>query len=158
MRSFNNLCGLLAPEGELAIYVYKKKAPAREFIDDYIREHIATLPYEEAMASAAEITEFGRALSEAGLKVRVPNVALMGIEAGEYDVQRLIYHFFAKCYWNPNVSHQENVLVNYDWYHPQIATRHTLTEVEDWFAAAGLNIEHRCVDFYGITIRGRKIT
>ena len=155
VRAFNNLRGLLTPGGELAIYVYKQKAPAREFVDDYVRDRIAALPYEQAMAHATQITEFGRALTEAGLKVKVPQVDLLGIEAGEYDVQRLLYHFFAKCYWNPDVSHAENVLVNYDWYHPQLATRHTLEEVEGWFAAAGLDIEHRCVDFYGITVRGR---
>lgn len=155
VRSFNNLRGLLAPGGEIAIYVYKQKAPAREFVDDYVRDRIAALPYEQAMAHAAQITEFGRALTEAGLKVTVPQVDVLGIEAGEYDVQRLLYHFFAKCYWNPDISHEENVLVNYDWYHPQIATRHTLEEVEGWFAAAGLEIEHLCVDFYGITVRGR---
>lgn len=158
VRSFNNLRGLLAPGGELAIYVYKKKAPAREFVDDYVRDRIAALPYQQAMAHSAQITEFGRALTEAGLKVKVPQVELLGIEAGEYDVQRLIYHFFAKCYWNPGVSHEENVLVNYDWYHPQVATRHTLEEVEGWFAAAGLKIEQHCVDFYGITVRGRSIS
>ncbi len=154
-RGFRNLRGLLAPGGELAIYVYKQKAPVREFVDDYIRNRIAAMPYDEAMAQCRQITEFGKALSEAGLKVKVPAVESLGIEAGEYDVQRLIYHFFAKCYWNADVSHEENVLVNYDWYHPQIATRHTLTEVEGWFQAAGLEIEHRCVDFYGITVRGR---
>lgn len=154
-QGFRNLRGLLAPGGELAIYVYKQKAPVREFVDDYIRDRIAAMPYDEAMGKCRQITEFGKALSEAGLKVSVPAVELLGIEEGEYDVQRLIYHFFAKCYWNPDVSHEENVLVNYDWYHPQIATRHTLAEVEGWFEAAGLEIEHRCVDFYGITVRGR---
>ena len=155
VRAFNNLCGLLAPGGELAIYVYKQKAPVREFVDDYIRDRIAALPYEQAMMHSAQIAEFGRALSEARLKVVVPSVDLLGIEAGEYDVQRLLYHYFAKCYWNPDVSHEENVVVNYDWYHPQVATRHTLDEVKGWFSTAGLVIEHACVDFYGITIRGR---
>lgn len=154
-RGFRNLRELLAPGGELAIYVYKQKAPVREFVDDYIRNRIAAMPYDEAMAQCRQITEFGKALSEAGLKVSVPAVESLGIEAGEYDVQRLIYHFFAKCYWNADISREENVLVNYDWYHPQIATRHTLNEVEGWFEAAGLEIEHHCVDFYGITVRGR---
>lgn len=155
-QAFHNLCGILRPGGEIAIYVYKQKAPAREYVDDYVRSRIASMPYSEAMEQCRQITEFGRALSEAGLKVMVPKVDLLGVEAGEYDVQRLIYHCFAKCYWNPDVSHEENVLVNYDWYHPQIATRHTLSEVEGWFKAAGLDIQHRCVDFYGITVRGKK--
>lgn len=153
-KAFDNLRALLAPGGELAIYVYKEKAPAREYMDDYIRGKIADLPYKEAMEYCAQLTEFGKCLSQAGLKVSVPSVDLLGIEAGEYDVQRLIYHFFAKCYWNPNISEEENTLINYDWYHPNICTRHTLDEVENWFEAAGLEIVHRCVDFYGITVRG----
>ncbi len=136
--------------------MFIKKAPVREFVDDYIRDKIADLPYEEAMNYCAQITEFGKSLSELGLKVKVPSVELLGIEAGEYDIQRLIYHFFAKCYWNPSLSYEENVLINYDWYHPQIATRHTLEEVENWFSSIGLEIIHRCVDFWGITVRGRK--
>jgi SAM-dependent methyltransferase len=157
VRSFNNLRELLSPNGELAIYVYKEKAPAREFVDDYVRDQISGMSYKEAMAHSAQITDFGRALAEANLKVKVPQVDVLGIEAGEYDLQRLLYHFFAKCYWNPDVSYEENVLVNYDWYHPQVSTRHTLQEVETWFDQAGLKIEHRCVDFYGITVRGRNV-
>lgn len=154
-RAFHNLCGLLGPGGEIAIYVYKQKAPAREFVDDYVRGKIAELPYDEAMKQCAQITEFGKALTEAGLTVNVPSVDVLGIDKGTYDIQRLIYHFFAKCYWNPSIPYSENVMVNYDWYHPQLATRHTLAEVETWFSDAELDIVHRAVDFYGITVRGR---
>jgi SAM-dependent methyltransferase len=155
-RAFANLGGLLAPDGEIAIYVYRAKAPAREFVDDYVRRRITDLHYGEAVAHCHEITELGRALAESGAKVKVPTVRVLGIEAGEYDVQRFVYHFFAKCYWNPDVSFDENVMINYDWYHPQLASRHTLEEVLQWFAGAGLDVVHRHVDFYGITVRGRR--
>jgi len=155
-RAFANLCGLLAPGGEIAIYVYRTKAPVREFVDDYVRGRISGMAYEDASAHCREITELGKALAESGAKVKVPAVRVLGIEAGEYDVQRFLYHFFAKCYWNPGVSFDENVMINYDWYHPQLATRHTLAEVEGWFAAAGLDVVHRFTDFYGITVRGRR--
>jgi SAM-dependent methyltransferase len=104
--AFSNLRDLLAPGGEMAIYVYKQKAPAREHIDDYVRNKIASLPYDEAMKLCTQITDFGKSLAEAGVRVNVPSVELLGIEAGDYDVQRLIYHFFAKCYWNPDLSYQ----------------------------------------------------
>jgi SAM-dependent methyltransferase len=155
-RAFGNLCRLLDPEGEIAIYVYKQKAPVREFVDDLVRGKIAHLPYDEVVKHCRAITDLGRALSEARCEVEVPAVPLLGIEAGRYDVQRFIYHFFMKCYWNPAMSYGENVAVNYDWYHPQIATRHTLPEIEDWFATAGLEVVHRHTDFYGITVRGRR--
>jgi len=155
-RAFLNLCGLLEPGGEIAIYVYKAKAPVREFVDDYVRDRIAGLSYEEAMRVSREITELGRALSATGAKVRVPAVPLLGIEAGEYDVQRFLYHFFMKCYWNPDLPFEENAVINYDWYHPQLATRHSREEVEGWFRDAGLTVTQQCVDFYGITMRGRR--
>lgn len=153
-RAFMNLCTLLGAGGEIAIYVYKAKAPTREFVDDYVRDRIAKLNYDDAMKVCREITELGRALSKSNAKVQVPAVSLLGIEGGEYDLQRFIYHFFMKCYWNPDLAFEENAVINYDWYHPQLASRHTRAEVESWFHDAGLQITHSCVDHYGITMRG----
>ena len=154
-KSFSNLCEILAPGGEIAIYVYKLKAPVREYTDDYVRSQISHLPYEEALRHCAQITQLGKALSELQAKVVVPAVEVLGIEAGEYDVQRLVYHAFAKCFWNPELSVEANDVINYDWYHPQTATRHTLEEVRVWFDTAGLKINHEHVDPYGITVRGK---
>lgn len=154
--AFLNLCSQLGEKGEIAIYVYKKKAPLREYADDYVRDKISGMPYEEALSVMKEITEFGRILSELKVNVRVPEVAALGIEEGEYDIQRLIYHTFSKCFWNPSLSYDENVAINYDWYHPQLCTRHTLEEIESWYIDAKLEIVHRCVDHYGITVRGIK--
>lgn len=154
--AFSNLCRLLSPGGEIAIYVYKKKAPLREYTDDYIRDKVSSLSYEQAREAMKEITELGRVLTDLNVKAAIPEVKILGIEAGEYDIQRFIYHFFFKCFWNPAMSFEENTAINYDWYHPQLSSRHTLEEVESWFAAAGLRIIHRCVDHYGITVRGIK--
>lgn len=152
--AFLNLCGRLAKDGEIAIYVYKLKAPMREYADDYIRDKISGLPYEQAMASMREVTDLGKVLSELSIKVNVPNVKVLDIPAGEYDIQRLMYHFFLKCFWNPDLSYEDNVAINYDWYHPQLCTRHTLEEIQGWFEDAGLSVVHQCVDYYGITMRG----
>ncbi len=159
--AFLNLSRRVAPGGEIAIYVYRKKAPIREFTDDYVRDRIAAMPYAQARAVSAEITELGRALSEARVNglpvlVSVPSVAMLGIEAGEYDLQRFVYHFFMKCFWNADLSHDENVAINYDWYHPQDATRHDLAEVLAWFEEAQLGVVHTTVDPYGLTVRGRR--
>ena len=155
-RSFNNLVKLLRPGGEIAIYVYKIKAPLREYADDYVRDIISGMSYEESTKALQEITEFGRVISEKAITIQVPKVDVLGIEAGEYDLQRFMYHFFFKCYWNNTFTSQENNAINYDWYHPQIATRHSLEEVLGWYKDNDLEITHQFVDHYGITVRGKK--
>jgi SAM-dependent methyltransferase len=155
--AFLNLTHRLNEGGEIAIYVYKVKAPIREYADDYVRDQISGLPYEEAMRLMKQVTDFGKVLTELNVKVNVPEVEVLKIPAGEYEVQRLLYHFFLKCFWNKSMTRQENVAINYDWYHPQLCTRHTLEEVEGWFDLAGLEIVHRHVDHYGITVRGKRV-
>jgi SAM-dependent methyltransferase len=155
-RSFLNLVARLENGGEIAIYVYRKKAPAREFVDDYIRDRIKDLPYEKAMKACEQITELGRTLSELKLKVNIPAVDVLEIPAGEYDVQRFLYHFFMKAFWNPELDFQANTAINYDWYHPQLCSRHTMAEVLGWYREAGLKVVHQFEDFYGITVRGAR--
>jgi len=154
--SFRNLCDILAPGGTIAIYVYRRKAPAREYMDDHIRSRIAALPYAKAMAACRQITELGRRLSAVTKQIRVDDLPLLGIEKGRYTPQRLLYNFFLKCYWNPVLSFEENVVVNYDWYHPQHCSRHTMKEVLSWFAAEKLKVVWRREDLYGITVHGAR--
>lgn len=156
-KAFGNLCSLLAKGGEIAIYVYKKKAPVREYVDDFIRDKIAGLSYDKAIVICKQIAEMGNALSNLGVTVKVPSIDILEIPAGEYDVQRFIYHFFMKCFWNQELSVQDNTVINYDWYHPQLCARHTLEEIREWFHDNNLIINHENVDFYGITVRGEKI-
>lgn len=153
--AFLNLVRRLNDNGEIAIYVYKVKAPIREYADDYVRDQISGLPYEEAMRLMKQVTDFGKVLTELNVKVTVPEVEVLKIPAGEYEVQRLFYHFFLKCFWNGSMTHQENVAINYDWYHPQLCTRHTMSEIKEWFSEAGLVVRQECEDFYGLTVRGQ---
>lgn len=153
---FLNLCTLLEPNGEIAIYVYRIKAPIREFADDFVRDAIKDLPYEEAMEASRQITELGKVLSKITEEIEFPEVKVLGIKAGKYTPQRFIYHSFLKCFWNDELSDHENVVINYDWYHPSTATRHTIEEVRGWFNEAGLEINHEFEDEYGITMKGMK--
>jgi SAM-dependent methyltransferase len=155
-KAFANLCTRLSNDGEIAIYVYKQKAPVREYTDDFIRDRIASLNYEDAMACCRQITALGKALHDQDLTIRVPAVDILDIPEGEYSVQRFLYHFFLKCFWNPDFNFEDNAVINYDWFHPQNCTRHTLEEVRGWFVENNLEVIHEYVDFYGITVRGRK--
>ncbi len=146
----------LADDGCIAIYVYRKKAPVREFIDDHIRGKIAQLPYAEAMKACDQVTALGRALAGAKINITVPGVDLLKIEAGEYDLQRFIYHFFMKCFWSDDMSFEANSAINYDWYHPQNCERYEVEEIREWFSRQNLRITHEFVDHYGITMHGSK--
>jgi SAM-dependent methyltransferase len=153
-KAFLNLVSVLSLGGEIAIYVYKKKAPVREFVDDFIRGKISGLSYIEAINVCNQITELGKTLSDLKLKVKIPNVNVLEIKEGEYDLQRFIYHFLMKCFWNGSLSFEDNSVINYDWYHPTLCSRHRIETVKEWFSTGGLKIVHECVDFYGITVRG----
>ncbi len=153
-NAFQNLCKSLTSCGEIAIYVYKKKAPIREHADEFIRNRISSLSYDDAIKTCNQITELGKQLSKCNATINIPKIDILEIPEGEYSIQRFVYHFFLKCFWNNEITFDENALINYDWYHPQIATKHTIEEARSWFDKAGLKIVHECVDFYGITIRG----
>jgi SAM-dependent methyltransferase/uncharacterized protein YbaR (Trm112 family) len=149
-----SLAALVRPGGTLAFYVYKRKAPMREYADDYVRERTTTMSVDECMDFSASMSELGRKLSEVGATITLERpIPLLGIEAGEHDVQRLIYWHFLKCFWNDDFSSNLNDLVNFDWYHPPYASRHTEDEVRGWCGALGLAIDHIDVGEAGISVR-----
>lgn len=152
--AFRALARLLRRGGEIMIYVYRRKAPAREFVDDYVRDRISVLPPEEAWKLLRPLTRLGRDLAELEAVVEVPeDVELLGIPKGVYDVQRLLYWHFAKLFWNPALTFEENNHVNFDWYHPRYAHRHTEEEVRGWFDDAGLEMTRFDVQEAGFTVR-----
>lgn len=155
-KSFDNLVEILEKDGTIAIYVYKKKAPVREFTDDHIRNKMIDMNYDKAMEESRKITELGKTLSDLNIKINVPQIDSLEIKEGEYDLQRFLYHYFCKCFWNSELTFEENAVINYDWYHPQLCTRHTLHEIEQWFKKNALTITHSYEDFYGITMHGTK--
>jgi arsenite methyltransferase len=145
---------VLRQGGEILFYVYVRKAPGREFMDDHIRDRIAELPPEEAWDQLRSLTRLGQALADLGVEVEVPeDVPLLGISAGRYDVQRLVYYNFAKLFWNDLHTFEENVHVNFDWYHPRYAHRQSPEEVRMWCEELSLDVQRFDVDQSGITVR-----
>ena len=156
-RAFATLAGRVRPGGHLAVYVYKVKAPLRELADDWIRERSTGMSADECMELARDITELGRELSRAAATVSLERgVPLLGIAPGEHDVQRLIYWTFLKCFWSDDFSENLNVLVNFDWYHPPYASRHTEDEVRGWCDDCGLTISHMDVSDSGLSVLARR--
>jgi SAM-dependent methyltransferase/uncharacterized protein YbaR (Trm112 family) len=156
-RAFRSLANLLRPGGSLAVYVYKRKALLRELADTHVRELTTKMSVEECMEFSDQVTELARELSRVGATVTLEKgVPLLGIAPGEHDVQRLIYWTFLKCFWNDDFSERLNMLVNFDWYHPPYASRHTEEEVRGWCGDLHLEIDRLDVSESGISVLARR--
>lgn len=145
---------LLRDGGELAAYLYRKKAPIREYADDYLRAVIARMEPEEAWEACEGLTELGQQL--AGIQGDIDlsrGVPLLGIPPGRHQVQRLLYITMLKMFWDPARGFDGSTLVNFDWYHPAYAWRHTADEVRQWCADLSLRILWFHEDDWGMTIR-----
>jgi arsenite methyltransferase len=148
---------VLARSGEFHFYVYRRKSPAREFTDDYVRGKLRDLSDEEAWAAMRPLTKLARSLSRLHAEVDVEeDVPELGIKAGRQDVQRLIYWNFAKLFWNEAFDFEENVHINFDWYRPVYAHRQTAAEIRQWCDEAGLDIVRLHEQESGYTVRAVK--
>jgi len=130
---------VLKPDGVILFYVYRKKAPLREFADDHIRNAIADLPPDKAWAALEPLTHLAKAFSDLKARVTIPtDVDLLGFKAGTFDVQRFMYYNVMKFYWNDEFTFDENVHINFDWYYPKYCWRHTVDEIRGWLRDFGL--------------------
>jgi SAM-dependent methyltransferase len=126
----------LAPGGDFLFYLYKRKAPIREFADGYLRLHIVEMPDEQAMEVCAAIADLGKQLRAVAGEIKITKpIPLLGIPAGTFDVQRFVYWFMLKCFYDDGGSSITSTLENYDWYKPRYAWRHTREEIEGWLRA-----------------------
>lgn len=145
---------LLSNGGELAAYIYRKKAPLREYADDYLRAIISRLPPKEAWETCRGLTELGQQLSDLCGEIELARgVPLLGIQPGRHQVQRLLYNTMLKMFWDQARGFEGSTLVNFDWYHPAFAWRHTLEEITQWCAEFGLGIIWLREEEAGMTIR-----
>ena len=62
----------------------------------------------------------------------------------------------SKLFWNDDLSFDENLHVNFDWYHPRYAHRHTEEEVRGWCEEADLDVTRFHVEPSGFTVRAVK--
>lgn len=147
---------LLARGGEFLFYVYRKKAPVREFTDDHVRAVLASMTDEAAWEAMRPLTKLARELSALKATVDVDDIPVLGIKAGSYDVQRLLYWNFAKLFWNDAYPFEANLHVNFDWYRPHYANRQTEEQVRSWCAEGGLEIRRFHAEESGFTVIASK--
>ena len=142
---------------ETAVYVYKVKAPCGRPADDWIRERSTGMSAHECMELARDITELGRGVSRAAATLdSSAGFRASASRLASQDVQRLIYWSFLTCFWNADFSENLNVLVNFDWYLPPHASRHTEEELREWCDDYSLSIWHLDVSDSGLSVLARR--
>ena len=155
--SFKYLTKFLTDSGFISIYVYKKKAPIREYVDDYIRKITINMSVNECMEFSKDMTYLGKSLAGLKKKITIPkDMSILGVKAGTYDVQRFIYWTFLKCFWDESDNFERSVGVNFDWYYPKFAYRHTPKEVRKWFQDTKIKIVTFKEIESGISVTGKK--
>jgi len=143
--------------GLFICYIYRRKGPIREFVDDYLRDQWAPLPPADAWERAEALTELARSLAHLDTNVVIErDVPDLGITRGTFPIQRFVYQHVMKCFWNDGLSFDDNVNVNFDWYHPRYAHRHTVDEVRGWLPDLGLSEIALRESDSGISVVARK--
>lgn len=128
--------------GRFLFYVYARKGPIREYVDDLVRAHLATMSDEEAWEALEPLTKLGIALGELNVSLEIPeDIPYLGIQKGTVDVQRFFYYAVMKAYYRPELGFDEMHHINFDWYRPLNCHRHTEDEVRQFSRDAGLEIE-----------------
>lgn len=122
-RTFSELIRVLKSTGQFSCYVYAKKAIPRELLDDHFRLQAGNLSHQELLQLSEQLTALGKTLHELKIKIDVPEIPLLGIKGGSYDLQRFIYWNFLKCFWNEELGPETSTIINYDWYSPKHAAR-----------------------------------
>lgn len=140
-ETFASIARAVKPGGQFIISAYVRKSPMREMADDYFRDYFSKMDEREAFEALKEFTQFGKLLSELDVKVEIPeDMPVLQIKKGCYDIQRLVYYHFLKCFWNEEWGFKNSTLVNFDWYHPEYSWRFTREEVFEWYEENGFDI------------------
>lgn len=129
--TFKHLSDITSSGGEFACYVYSKKALPRELVDDYFRKATHAISKEEMWKFSEQLTELGKRLSDLKISFESPDIPLLGIKGGTYDIQRFIYWNFLKCFWKEDWGFDLSKSTNYDWYAPSNAKRFSKQEFLD---------------------------
>lgn len=156
-NAFKSLVPLLKKDGRIMVYIYKKKGPIREFTDDYVRNILQSMSEEEAWQALVPLTKLGISLGKLQTHITIEEpVELLQIPAGTYDIQRFFYWHVAKMFYREDLTLDELNHINFDWYYPKNAHRHTPEELRKWCSDMNLIVEREVIQDSGITIIARK--
>lgn len=141
-RTFAELVRILKSTGQFSCYVYARKAIPRELLDDHFRLQAGTFSHQELLELSEQLTVLGKTLHELNIQINIPEIPLLGIKGGSYDLQRFIYWNFLKCFWNEDLGPETSTIINYDWYSPKHAARYSKDEFMTMINDNRLSVVH----------------
>ena len=157
-KALMNITKKLKKKGLILFYIYKKKAPVREYTDKLLRDKLKKLKPEEAWKKLEPLTRLGIQLGEIKPKITIKeNIDLLGIPSGKISIQRLFYWYFFKCFYSDDITFDEMNHVNFDWFSPQNASTHTEQEIKSWCKKLNLNILKFNTENAGFSIIAKKV-
>ena len=139
-NTFAHLTDITSEDGEFACYVYSKKALPRELLDDYFRQNVVNFDSEKVWEMSRQLTQLGKTLSDLKINIDVPDIPMLNIKGGNYDLQRFIYWNFIKCFWRDDWGIKVSDATNFDWYSPSNAKRYSEEEYTKMIEANALDI------------------
>jgi SAM-dependent methyltransferase len=139
-NTFKHLTDITSYDGEFACYVYSKKALPRELLDDYFRQNVKDFDSEKIWEMSRQLTKLGKTLSELNIHIDVPDIPLLNIKGGNYNLQRFIYWNFIKCFSREDWGVELSDATNFDWYSPSNAKRYSEEEYKKMIGANNLEI------------------
>ena len=139
-NTFAHLTDITSQNGEFACYVYSKKALPRELLDDYFRQNVINFDSEKVWEMSRQLTQLGKTLSDLKIKIDVPDIPILNIKGGNYDLQRFIYWNFIKCFWRDDWGIEMSDATNFDWYSPSNAKRYSEEEYKKMIEDNNLDI------------------
>ena len=141
-KTFSHLSSITNFTGEFACYVYRKKALPRELLDEYFRKASLELTNEELWELSSQLTELGKRLHDLKIDFECPDIPILGIKGGKYDIQRFLYWNFLKCFWRDDWGRNLCDATNFDWYAPSNAKRYSKEEFLELGKKNKLKIVH----------------
>lgn len=157
-NTFGHLCSFLKQNGLFMFYIYRQKGPIREYTDDYIRDKLQHISPEEGWEKLKGLSALGIELGKLNIEIDVPqHVEFLDIPAGKINLQRLFYWHIFKAFYDPNLTFDEMHHINFDWYAPKNAHRHTIEEVQQWCTENSLEVRYVKEELAGITCVAAKI-
>lgn len=156
--AIHNLTKHLKLGGRFLFYVYVKKAPIREFTDDFVRDRLRHLDNSAAWDELIPLTKLGKILGDLNIEIDIEDdIHLLEIPKGRYNLQRLFFYKICKAYYQDNYTIDEMNHVNFDWFRPLNCHRHTPDEIQSFCVEAGLCLKRMKVEESGITVIGQRL-